>query len=328
MTDTSKELVRSRKSDALRIALAPIADYLNDAVIVEVMVNADGKVWVDALGKGMYDTGKVMYAEEIERIIRLVASSINSEVNDRHPSLAAKLPEWGARVQASVPPIVSAPVFSLRKPARLVYTLDDYVASGILDAADADVLRNAVKDRKNILVGGGTGSGKTTFVNALLKEISGTGDRLYIVEDNPELQCEALNRLEVLVQPPLYTHQRAIMDALRFRPDRIIVGEVRDGAALEMLKAWNTGHPGGIATIHANSTVSMLDRLCQLCEEVMPQAPRYLIAESIDICIHIRRDSTHPAGRSISGIVEVLSHDGVNWCTRPVRPVNELKVSA
>lgn len=324
----SKDLVRIRKSDALRIALESITDYLNDPSIVEIMVNADGRIWVDALGSGMYCTGKVMQVEEVERIIRLLASSVNSEINDRHPSLSAKLPEWGARVQASVPPIVAAPVFSLRKPASLVYSLDDYVAKGILNDDDAAVLRNAVRERKNILVGGGTGSGKTTFVNALLKEIAGTGDRIYIVEDNAELQCDSENRIEVLVQHPVYTHQRAIMDALRFRPDRIIVGEVRDGAALDMLKAWNTGHPGGIATIHANSTVSMLDRLCQLCEEVMPQAPRYLISEAVDICVHIRRDAVHPAGRSISGIVEVLGDDGVQWSTRPVCTPNNWKVSA
>ncbi len=194
----------------------------------------------------MYCTGTVMHADEVERIIRLLASAVNSEINDRHPSLSAKLPEWGARVQASVPPIVASPVFSLRMPAQLVYSLDDYVATGILEEDDASVLRNAVRERKNILVGGGTGSGKTTFVNALLKEVAETGDRIYIVEDNSELQCDAENKLEVLVQPPVYTHQRAIMDALRFRPDRIIVGEVRDGAALEMLKAWNTGHPAGL----------------------------------------------------------------------------------
>lgn len=324
----SKDIIRTRKSDALRIALEPIAEYLNDASIVEIMVNADGRIWVDAVGRGMYSTGKVMHADAVERIIRLLASAVNSEVNDRHPSLSAKLPEWGARVQASVPPIVASPVFSLRMPAQLVYSLDDYVATGILEEDDASVLRNAVRERKNILVGGGTGSGKTTFVNALLKEVAETGDRIYIVEDNAELQCDSENKLEVLVQPPVYTHQRAIMDALRFRPDRIIVGEVRDGAALEMLKAWNTGHPGGIATIHANSTVSMLDRLCQLCEEAMPHAPRYLIAEAVDICVHIRRDAAHPAGRSISGIVEVLGEDGVHWSTRPARLPNNWKVSA
>ena len=120
---------------------------------------------------------------------------------------------------------------------------------------------------------GGTGSGKTTFANALLKELASGPDRIYLVEDNAELQCTAANRVQVLVQPPIYTWNRAILDAMRFRPDRVIVGEVRDGSALEMLKAWNTGHPGGIATVHANDTAGMLDRICQLVEEIIPARP-------------------------------------------------------
>ncbi len=315
----AKDVARNRKIEAFDIALDPIIEYLNNPAIIEIMVNADGKVWVDEIQSGMYFTEKVMMPDDVERIIRLLAASINTEVNDKSPSLSAKLPGWGARVQASIPPIVSAPVFSFRKPAKVVFSLTDYVDKGILSESDAQFLRQAVLDKKNILVGGGTGSGKTTFVNALLQEVALTNDRIYIVEDNAELQCDAQNKVEILVHPPIYTHQRAIMDALRFRPDRIIVGEVRDGAALDMLKAWNTGHPGGIATIHANTTTSMLDRLSQLCEEVMPHAPRYLIAEAIDICVHIRRAPESPAGRLISGIVEVIGEENGHWNTRSVQ---------
>ncbi len=325
-----EDITRNRKLDALRVALSPILVYLDDPVIIEIMVNADGRVWVDEIARGMSCTMTIMQPEEVERIIRLLAASINAEVNDQSPSLSVKLPGWGARVQASVPPIVSAPVFSFRKPAKVIFSLEDYVLKGILSESDARYLQRGVMERKNILVGGGTGSGKTTLVNALLKVVAESDDRVYIVEDNAELQCDAPNKIEILVQPPLYTHQRAIMDALRFRPDRIIVGEVRDGAALDMLKAWNTGHPGGIATIHANSTSSMLDRLCQLCEEVMAHAPRYLIAEAIDLCVHIQRDPLHSAGRSISGIVEVIGEEGGQWKTRtrPVEKSNGCKVFA
>ena len=273
----------------------------------------NGRVWLDKFGEGMFFSGIVMVPDEVERIVRLLAAAMNTEVNEKSPSLAAKLPGWGARVQASVPPIVASPVFSFRKPAKFVYPIQDYVNCNILTFEEASLLKKAVRERKNILVGGGTGSGKTTFVNALLQEVAGTNDRVYIVEDNPELQCDAENRVEIFVQPPGYTHQKAIMDALRFRPDRIIVGEVRDGAAIDMLKAWNTGHPGGIATIHANSTSSMLDRLCQLCEEVMPHAPRYLIGDAIDICVHLKRDTGHPAGRSITGIMEVSGESDGQW---------------
>jgi Flp pilus assembly CpaF family ATPase len=149
--------------------------------------------------------------------------------------------------------------------------------------------------------------------------MAGSADRIYLVEDNPELQCAAANKLQVLVQPPTYTWNRAIMDAMRFRPDRIIVGEIRDGSALEMLKAWNTGHPGGIATVHANDTGAMLDRVCQLIEEVVPAAPRAMVADTVDVCVHLRRDPSHPAGRSVTGIDEVHGISNENrWILVPI----------
>ena len=300
MTET-----QARRHAALRTATAPIAGFLADDRVVEIMLNADGQIWVERAGLGMAAAGVTMTAENALRMLRVVATEMNAELSDRHPSLAGKLPIWGARVQAAIPPVVEAPVFALRKPAKLVFGLGDYVDRGILTSAQAVALADAVRARRNILVGGGTGSGKTTFANALLKELTGGSDRIYLVEDNAELQCTAPNRVQVLVQPPIYTWNRAILDAMRFRPDRIIVGEVRGGSALEMLKAWNTGHPGGIATVHANDTAAMLDRICQLVEEVIPRAPRALVAQTIEICVHLRRDPEHPAGRSVSGIDEV-----------------------
>jgi type IV secretion system protein TrbB len=178
----------------------------------------------------------------------------------------------------------------------------------------------AIASHANILIGGGTGSGKTTFANALLKVIAErTEDRVHIIEDTPELQCEVRNKLQVLVQPPVYTWQRAVMDAMRYRPDPIVVGEVRDGSALELLKAWNTGHPGGMATIHANDTSAMLDRICQLIEEVVYPAPRLLVAQTVNVCVHIRRDKRHSAGRSLSGIDRVVGTDASGgWMLEPL----------
>jgi type IV secretion system protein VirB11 len=310
---------QARRHASLRTAVSPIARFLDDDAIVEIMLNADGRVWVERVGAGMSPVG-TMSREDALRMLRLVATEMNVELSDRNPSLGGKLPLWGARVQASIPPVVEAPVFALRKPARVVFTLDDYRSRGILTDQQVALLRTAVADRQNVLIGGGTGSGKTTLANALLAQIAESGDRLYLVEDNPELQCKAPNKVQVLVQPPVYTWQRAIMDAMRFRPDRIVVGEVRDGSALEMLKAWNTGHPGGIATCHANDTAGMLDRLCQLVEEVVPVAPRLLIAQAVHVCVHIRRDPSHPAGRSLSGIdrVEGVDREG-RWRLAPVR---------
>jgi type IV secretion system protein TrbB len=310
---------QARRHATLRTAVAPILSFLSDDMVIEIMLNADGRIWVEKAGVGMFASGAVMTAEDALRMLRVVATEMNAELSERNPSLAGKLPIWGARVQASIPPIVEAPVFALRKPAKIVFGLEDYVGRGILAERDAEALRAAVRARRNILVGGGTGSGKTTFANALLREIADSSDRIYLVEDNPELQCAAQNKLQVLVQPPTYTWNRAIMDAMRFRPDRIIVGEVRDGSALEMLKAWNTGHPGGIATVHANDTGAMLDRVCQLIEEVVPIAPRAMIGDTIDVCVHLARDPGHPAGRRVTGIDEVHGISNENrWILVPI----------
>jgi P-type conjugative transfer ATPase TrbB len=307
---------QARRSSALESALGPIADFLADERVVEVMLNADGAVWIERHGEGLLRTAVRMAATESDRMLRLVAAEMLVELNAQKPSLSAKLPPpWSARLQASIPPIVDAPVFALRKPASVVFSLDDYVKRRILSPSQRDALATAVHAHDNILIGGGTGSGKTTFANALLKVIAEeTTDRVHIVEDTPELQCAAPNKVQVLVQPNVHTWRDAIMAAMRFRPDRILVGEVRDGSALELLKAWNTGHPGGIATIHANDTRAMLDRVCQLIEEIVYPAPRALVAQTIQICAHIARDKTHPAGRRLSGLDRVRAiHPDGGW---------------
>ena len=298
-------------------------DVLTDDLVVEVMLNADGAVWVEKVGAGMLRTGVRMAPADAERMLRLIASEMSVELTASSPSLSGKLPPpWGARVQASIPPIVDAPTFALRKPARVVFSLGDYEDKGILSAAHKSALIRAIHTSQNILIGGGTGSGKTTFANALLKAIAeDTEDRVLIIEDTPELQCEAPNKIQILIQPKTHTWRDAVQAAMRYRPDRILVGEVRDGSALELLKAWNTGHPGGLATIHANDTRAMLDRLCQLIEEIVFPAPRSLVAQTVHLCVHIRRDKSHPAGRSISGIDRVLgvASDGT-WALEPVDP--------
>jgi type IV secretion system protein VirB11 len=311
---------QSRRAAALESALRPLVPFLGDDLVVEVMVNADGFVWVERIGAGMFRTDVRMQPGQVERMLRLVASEINVELTAATPSLSAKLPDpWRARLQASIPPIVDAPTFALRKPAKIVFSLADYVEKGIVTQAQSRALVDAVHSHQNILVGGGTGSGKTTFLNALLRVIAESDDRVLIIEDTPELQCDSRNKLQVLVQPKTHTWRDAVQAAMRYRPDRILVGEVRDGSALELLKAWNTGHPGGLATIHANDTRAMLDRLCQLIEEVVHVAPRALIAQTVHVCVHIRRDKKHPAGRSISGIDRVLGlRTDASWDLAPV----------
>ncbi len=303
-----------RLTGALAGALAPLAAFLDDPRVVEIMLNADGAVWVERRGDGMQRTDVRMDAATAETMLRLVAADAGVELKASAPALAAKLPPpWSARLQAFVPPVVDAPVFSLRMPPRTVFGLPDYLRAGILTPEQSRAIVGAIAARHNILIGGGTGSGKTTFANALLKVVADAGaDRLYIIEDTPELQCEAPNKVQVLVQPGALSWRQAVMAALRVRPDRIIVGEIRDGSALDFLKAWNTGHPGGLATIHANDARGTLDRFCQLLEEVVHPAPRALVAQTIHLCVHIQRDPAHPAGRRVTGVDRVfgVAHDG------------------
>lgn len=311
----------ARRLDALRLAMTPIIQFLEDPGVIEIALNADGVIWVERIGEAMASTDARMSNADASRMLQLVANAMNTEITAAKPSLAALIPGWETRLQAMIPPVVTAPVFTIRKPPRKVFTLDNYVQRQIISPGQADLIRGAVRDRSNILVGGSTGSGKTTLTNAILHEIAvATSDRLYIVEDMRELQCSARNKLQLFVQEPLYTWQRAIMDALRSRPDRIVVGEVRGGAAaLELVKAWNTGHPGGLATVHANNTRAMLDRVCQLMEEVIPSPPRLFVAQTINVCIHVTLDRKHPAGRRLSGVDRVLGleRDG-RWLLEPV----------
>lgn len=311
---------RSRRVANLRHALSQLLEFLEDRRVVEIMLNADGAVWVDRLGAGLEFTGIWLGGPQAEHILSSIAGELELELHAGHPSLACKLPLWGARVQALVPPITSAPIFAFRKPASAVFSLDHYVEQRILTRPQAEALRRAVEGRENILIGGGTGSGKTTFANALLQEITTTQDRLLIIEDTPELQCAAgAHRVDLLVHPPLYTWRHAVMDAMRLRPDRIIVGEVRDGAALDLLKCMNTGHPGSLATIHANSTAAMLDRFAQLVDEVIPQYPRSVVASTVHVCVHISRDRKHPAGRVVTGVDRVLGFDPqAGWRLAPL----------
>ncbi|HVZ88951.1 MAG TPA: P-type conjugative transfer ATPase TrbB [Polyangia bacterium] len=312
----------ARRLEALRLQMRAIIPFLDDETVIEIALNADGRIWVERMGAPMVSTGVVMSKDEAMVMLGLAADAIGTEISAAKPSLAALIPGWNARLQAMIPPVVEAPIFTIRKPPTKVFTLDDYVARGILTVRQADQIRRAVSDRANILVGGATGSGKSTFTNAILAEIAAQSDhRLYIVEDMRELQCAAQNKLQIFVQEPVYGWQRAIMDALRSRPDRIIVGELRGGqAALELVKAWNTGHPGGLCTVHANDTRGMLDRICQLLEEVIPTAPRGFVGQVINVCVHLTKDASHPAGRRISGFDKVLGlKTDRSWNLEPVR---------
>ena len=236
----------SRGARMLRTALGPaIATWLEDPAVVEVMLNPDGHLWVDRLTEGLADTGERLSAPDGERIVRLVAHHVGAEVHPASPRVSAELPETGERFEGLIPPVVAAPAFAIRKPAVAVFTLDDYVATAIMTHRQAELLRHAVAQRRNVLVAGGTSTGKTTLVNALLAEVAKTSDRVVLIEDTRELQCRAPNLVALRTKDGVASLSDLVRSSLRLRPDRIPIGEVRGAEALDLLKAWGTGHPGG-----------------------------------------------------------------------------------
>jgi len=301
----SETLSAERRRAMLRTAMGPtIAEALSDPTVIEIMVNPDGALRIDRLGDGRTDTGTRYDPAQVERIIRLVASHARTEVHASSPIVSAELPPHGEgageRFEGVLPPVSLAPCFSIRKPAAKIYTLFDYVSDGIMSADAARLLSLAVVDRKNILVAGGTSSGKTTLANALLAEMGHLDERVILIEDTRELQCAAPDVVALRTRSGSVTMADLVRSTLRLRPDRIIVGEVRGKEALDMLKAWNTGHPGGIATVHANSALSAFYRLEQLVQESVVTVPRRLIAEAIDLIVFI-------AGRGLARRVETIA---------------------
>ncbi len=298
----------------LESAMGPaIVAALRDPRVIEIMVNPDGALRVDVLGEGRVDTDIRIDPEQAERIVRLVASHIQSEAHATRPIVSAELPlreqGGGERFEGVLPPVANAPCFAIRKPASRVYLLEDYVRDAVMGTKEADILRLAVAERSNVLIVGGTSSGKTTLANALLAEMAALGERIILIEDTRELQCPAPDTVALRTRAGTVSISDLVRSTLRLRPDRIVVGEVRGGEALDMLKAWNTGHPGGIATIHANGAAAALRRLEGLVQEAVVTVPRHLIADAIDIVVFI-------AGRGrFRRIGEVVRVDGLDPVT-------------
>ncbi|WP_454745890.1 P-type conjugative transfer ATPase TrbB [Ciceribacter selenitireducens] len=307
----------SRGARMLRTALGPaIARYLEDPSIVEIMLNPDGRLWVDRLKEGLVATDDILIPADGERIVRLVAHHVGGEVHAGSPRVSAELPETGERFEGLLPPVVPAATFAIRKPAVAVFTFSDYVAAGIMTQHQAEVLRLAVVKRKNILVAGGTSTGKTTLTNALLAEVAKTSDRVVLIEDTRELQCAAPNLVALRTKDGVASLSDLVKSSLRLRPDRIPVGEVRGAEALDLLKAWGTGHPGGIGTIHANTAIGALRRLEQLVQEAVVTVPRALIAETIDVIAVL---SGRGANRRL---VEIALVDGLDPVSGDYRTLN------
>jgi type IV secretion system protein TrbB len=235
-----------------------------------------------------------------------VAAHVRTEVHAGAPILSAELPETGERFLGVLPPVVRAPSFAIRKRALRIMTLAHYVADGVMTEDQAAFLRRAVRERQNIVIAGGTSTGKTTLANALLDDIAETRDRVLILEDTVELQCRSDDHVGMRTEPGVSTMADLVRATLRLRPDRIVVGEVRGSEALDLLKAWGTGHPGGIATVHAGSAHGALTRLEQLVQEVSVTVPRALIAEAVNVIVFI---AGRGRARRVREIARVIGHD-------------------
>lgn len=303
--------IDNRALTMLHSALGPIKEYFLNPNVVEIYVNSDQYLWIEWLGEGRKQTNIVMTEEATRKIIEMVATFCNTVANKDKPIISAELPFYGYRFEGSLKPVTNKPSFNIRKPAINIFTLDDYVNQGIMSQRQKELLIEAVHAKKNILVVGGTGSGKTTLTNALLAEISQIGDRLLILEDTRELMCSAKDYEAFRTQDNI-SMTDLVKSAMRRRPDRIVVGEVRDKSALDLLKAWNTGHPGGVCTIHANSAYNGLLRMEQLVQEAIPTSQQILIGEAVDIIIFITRSTELVNGQMVAGrkIKEVCRCNG------------------
>ncbi|MBX5166876.1 MULTISPECIES: P-type conjugative transfer ATPase TrbB [unclassified Rhizobium] len=293
---------------------------LDDATVVEIMLNPDGRLFIERLGHGVAEAG-VMTPAAAEVVIGSVAHALQSEADDERPIISGELPIGGHRFEGLLPPVVSGPAFTIRRRASRLIPLSDYVSSKVMTEAQASAIRSAIDARMNIVISGGTGSGKTTLANAIIAEIvlSAPDDRMVILEDTAEIQCAAENAV-CLHTSDTVDMARLLKSTMRLRPDRIIVGEVRDGAALTLLKAWNTGHPGGVTTIHSNTAMSALRRLEQLTAETSQQPMQEVIGEAVDLVVSIERTGK---GRRVREVIHIEGYRNNHYQTEHYAQIDE-----
>ena len=302
--DLDSEKDRRNRQALERELGAAVLGALGDPDLTEVMLNADGRLWTDSLIRGLEPLGERRTRLQAMSLISTVAGLLDRVVDRHHPVLEVELPLDGSRFEALVPPVVEAPIFAIRKRAGRVLPLEQYLAEGSLQPEQLEALQGAIERRQNILVAGGPGSGKTTFVNALLQEmvrLAPEGQRFGLLEDTYELRCEAPNHFSLHTSDSVSLRQ-LVRAALRLRPDRLIVGEVRGAEAHDLLKAWNTGNPGGCATVHANGAADALERLDLLAQEAgVPSQARW-IASTVDWVAFLER---HGNRRRVAELVRI-----------------------
>lgn len=296
--------------DVILPFLRPIAHLIQDPEVTEIMVNGSRRVFVERNGLVQEVDGLQVEARNLKVAVQNIARALGDDVSEAQPILDARLPD-GSRVAAVVPPCsIGGTTLTIRKFQTRFFTADELVRIGTMPSEVLDVVGDAIARNQNILVSGGTSTGKTTLLNALTAFLP-PEDRIVVIEDTAELQIDAPNvvRFEARREQgawPAVTIRDLLRATLRHRPDRIIVGEVRGGEAFDLLQALNTGHSGSLSTIHANSATQALARfsscVVQSGVDLPYQAVRHQIADAINLVLHLGR---HHGQRLVQELVRV-----------------------
>lgn len=299
------------------IGVGPLAPLLADPAVTDVLVNGPFKVFIERFGQLEETDVRFRDDEHLVRIIQRIAARVGRRIDESSPMVDARLPD-GSRVNATLPPVtIDGPTLSLRRFGRRRLRSDDLLQLGMFSPAMREFLRYIVRGRKNLLISGGTGSGKSTFLSAVAEAIPGS-ERIVTIEDAAELQLDQVHVVRMETRPPNIEGQGRIVardlliNSLRMRPDRIIVGEVRGGEALDMLQAMNTGHDGGMTTIHANSPRDALSRLETMVLmagiDLPSRAIREQTASAIDVIVQVKR--FEDGVRRVQSVSELVGMEG------------------
>ena len=297
--------------------LGEIFSLLNDPKTIEIILNPDGLIWQEKLGEPMKKVG-FLSPSRAESILRTIAGFHGKELNPHNPILECELPLDGSRFAGQISPIVLNPSFAIRKKSTSIFTLEQYVNQKIMTSNQCEKIKEYISNHKNILVVGGTGSGKTTLLNALIDsmvKINPT-ERIIIIEDTGELQCAAQNSIQYHTTIDV-SMTKLLKTTLRMRPDRIIVGEVRGEEALDLLDAWNTGHDGGLGTLHSTTARSGLTRLKSLItrNKSAPNNIEPIIAETVHVIVNIVRTEI---GRRVNEIIEIVGYENNQYILKTI----------
>ena len=302
----AKKISEDRMIKLLKFSLGEIVPFLEDPDVIEVMLNPDKTLWIDTLSRGIYFSELIIEPEDALRVIQTVATHINKIVDQENPIISAELPESESRFEGLIPPVVKNPIFTIRKKGIKIFTLDDYVEKKTLTLNQKEIIVQSIKDKLNILIVGPVSSGKTTFANAVGDEIP-EDERVLVIEDTAEIQLRLKN--VIFLKTTDYTSVNDLLKAaLRLRPDRIIVGEVRDEAALTLLTAWNTGHPG-FCTIHSDNALGGLKQLELYILRATDNKQEELIAMTVNIIIVLKRIK-NKEGKTIRQVESISRLEG------------------